>query len=111
MIVRTAKIWILLPFVLLAGCTSSSILRSQPMGLSYNQKVLVVPFLNNSDTPAAGEKAANLVAGILRARGMWHVTVYQSKQNCDLTNFCQNQGMSLDKMYAYAAQNTFRYVV
>jgi len=54
---------------LLSGCTQSELSRSAPFPTLPHSTIAVFPFANYTDTPQAGERAANLFQGILAARG------------------------------------------
>jgi TolB-like protein len=66
------SLWITL--LLLAGC---SVMQSQPGStVPQNSRIAVLPLINLSQTPQAGDQAASVLAAILRARGSNDVTLY-----------------------------------
>ncbi len=58
----------------LAGCATVD--HTPSPQVSNNAKWAVIPFVNNTETPRAGEQAASISAGLLRARGIKYVTYY-----------------------------------
>ena len=62
-------------FVALSGC-STLITESGDTPVSLAEQVAVVPFVNLSETPQAGDRAASIAVAILRAEGAGRVELY-----------------------------------
>ncbi|XKH00926.1 hypothetical protein LG325_12640 [Marinobacter nauticus] len=60
---------------LLAGC-STLIAEKDNRAIAKDQQFAVVPLLNLSETPQAGDKAASILAAVLRAEGVMDVRLY-----------------------------------
>jgi uncharacterized protein YceK len=60
---------------LLAGC-STLIAEKGNRAITKDQQFAVVPLLNLSETPQAGDKAASILAAVLRAEGVTDVRLY-----------------------------------
>jgi uncharacterized protein YceK len=60
---------------LLAGC-STLIAEKGNRAIMKDQQFAVVPLLNLSETPQAGDKAASILAAVLRAEGVTDVRLY-----------------------------------
>lgn len=72
---RASKVISVLLAALLAGCsTLVSETGDGPVG--YEERVAVVPFINLSETPQAGDRAASILVALLRAEGMNRVELY-----------------------------------
>src|SRR5438132_6689460 len=75
------KLFITCLFALLASCTSFEVDTSAPVCLYKTQRIAILPFNNDTETPQADERAATIVTNMLRARGMRNIVSYPAKQN------------------------------
>lgn len=64
-----------LAVVLMTGC-STLIAEKGSQAIDMDQRFAVVPLLNLSETPQAGDKAASILAAVLRAQGVSDVRIY-----------------------------------
>ncbi|MGM0952809.1 MAG: hypothetical protein ACQEW7_07510 [Pseudomonadota bacterium] len=71
--IRTLSLTLLV--ALLAGC-STLIAEKGGQTIAMDQKFAVVPLLNLSETPQAGDKTASILAAVLRAKGVSDVRLY-----------------------------------
>lgn len=95
----------------LAGCATSNVVSNNPLCLPQNASMLVIPFVNNSDTPAAGDRAANMVAGLLEVGGVSKVTLYHFKKSCDPLKNCEGNQPSQRRLMRWAARHGYHYIV
>lgn len=75
---RLSRMMVLFFSGLLAACTSLQVNHSTPIAASSQEKVLVAPFNNLTETPQAEERAAAITANLLRARGIHNVMLYRN---------------------------------
>lgn len=62
----------------LSACTETVVNNSALYPVNLHAKVAVIPFVNNTETPLAGERAMSIAAAIIESRGMCHVVTYRS---------------------------------
>lgn len=78
--------WLALSLLLIAGLTGltgCSVMQSERgEAIPQNAAFAVVPLINLSQTPQAGDQAASVLAAILRARGSGDVTLHLP-QDCN----------------------------
>ena len=65
---------LMLAFVFLAGCSVMQSEQGSP--IPKNAQFAVLPLVNLSQTPQAGDQAASVLTAILRAKGSQNVTLY-----------------------------------
>lgn len=71
---KTPRHGLWLTLLLLAGC---SVMQSQPGStVPQDGRIAVLPLINLSQTPQAGDRAASVLAALLRAGGSNEVTLY-----------------------------------
>lgn len=71
---KTIRHSLWLTLLLLAGC---SVMQSQPGStVARDARIAVLPLVNLSQTPQAGDRAASVLAALLRAGGSNEVTLY-----------------------------------
>lgn len=61
---------------LFSACTSMQVNHSHPVILHSNQSIAVLPFTNMTETPQADERAAAMLANLLRTKGLMYVGRY-----------------------------------
>lgn len=102
--------WIagLLGAVLFASCTVRSVQSGPPLDLRARWALL--PVLNHSDTPQAGENAAAILETLLRSRGVVHLAeVPVDEQDDALPELSERR--RLDNAMTWARKKKFRYGV
>lgn len=62
--------------IVVAGCQSTQSER-QDSGIATDSDVVLLPFLNRSETPLAGERAEAIALSVLRSRGMDGLQTYE----------------------------------
>ncbi len=62
----------------LAGCQSSTV-QSQPPAVLPEGSIVMLPFLNRSETPLAGERAEAIAFSVLREQGLSQLRVYDAE--------------------------------
>lgn len=67
---------ILVIFSITAGGCQSTQSERQDSGLDTDSQVVLLPFLNRSETPLAGERAEAIALSVLRSRGMDGLQTY-----------------------------------
>ncbi|MGD9107695.1 MAG: penicillin-binding protein activator LpoB [Gammaproteobacteria bacterium] len=98
--------------VLLVSCATTTITGSQKIPLVHvGVNWGVIPMVNNTQTPQAGEKAATITAGILRATNIRKVIIYKQRVSCSKILACPQQQPSMYKVRTWARMNHIRYVM
>lgn len=62
----------------LGGCQVSRVQHGGPEMLPA-EAIIILPFLNRSETPLAGERAEAIALSVLRERGMVNLRIYQAQ--------------------------------
>lgn len=75
---RLSRMMVLCFSGVLAACTSLQVNHSAPIAASSQERIVVAPFNNLTETPQAEERAAAITANLLRARGMNDIVVYKN---------------------------------
>ena len=95
----------------LTGCTQSELTRSAPfpsLNQNGNTTIAVFTFANYTDTPQAGERAANLAQGILASKG-YAVKSFLGKNPGTLQRQCRRAMMSGAAYLMTGALSEWRY--
>ena len=99
---------ILAAVLLCAGCPVRSIHR--PVTLKSQAKWVLLPLLNHSQTPQAGDRAEAILETLLRAQGITNLVQCPAEQmNGELPELRERR--RLEKGMAWARKNRFRYGV
>ena len=69
-------IWLLLLTALASGCQSARV-QTGAAAIPENEDIIMLPFLNRSETPLAGERAESIALSVLRERGIVRLQIYQ----------------------------------
>ncbi len=107
---------LLLPLALLAALPAcSTVDRAPAVALDRNMRWVVLPLVNHTETPGAGQRASAVVETVLRARGIGDVQaapVSLSAQSADaLFEAADAQAQLQDKAMAWARSSGARYAV
>lgn len=104
--------WIFLVlFILISGCTGAIINYSSCFPVDLNSKIAVIPFVNNTETPLAGERAMSITAAVLESSGACCVSIY-NRQNYGKTLFPgMNREVSRSKLLSWARSIHARYAM
>lgn len=65
--------------LILVACTETVVNNSALFPVDLNANIAVIPFVNNTETPLAGERAMSISAAIIESRGLCHVRVYRNR--------------------------------
>jgi len=93
--------------VMQAGCSVYEIQDSKPMDISA--KWIMLPFINHSDTPEAGERAADIAMTLFHTKGLIQLKRYVPGENELLPEL--NQQKALQQAIAWALQQGYVYAV
>lgn len=93
--------------VLLSAC--STLDTGQAPSLSKSATWVVLPMINNTETPQVGARLAAVTASLLRSRNVTNLTVYPVKDHTDFLN--QNDQQTQQAALAWAQQQQARYAV
>lgn len=94
---------------LAAGCTTIN--QSARGTASFNEEWVVLPFLNNTETPYAGERAESIATALLYARGVKRVTAVPAEQR-EADQLLPERGVKRQQeALAWARVKGVRYVV
>ena len=97
---------------LLVGCGTTAINYSSTSPiLSSKERWAVLPMTNHTETPQAGSRVSAIITGLLRIKGVNHVSMYRSKTSCDKLITCPGQMDSIYKIKAWAKQKGVRYIM
>jgi len=98
--------------LMIGGCTTTQISHSTPTQ-TLNKKVKwgVVPLVNYTQTPQAGEKAAAITAGLLRVHNVNNVVVYRRPGSCKTILACPHQALSKYQIKLWARKMGVKYVM
>lgn len=106
---RTLLKTVLLP-LLLAACSTVDI--APRVELDHGARWAVLPLTNHTETPGAGQRAAAVVEGVLRARGIGDVQTAPAALSAEaLFEAADVQAQVQDKALAWARANGARYAV
>ena len=72
---------LLLILLLLVGCTTMN--QSARQAVPFDQEWVVLPFINNTETPYAAERAESVATALLYARGVQRISGYLSERKED----------------------------
>jgi len=61
----------------IGGCQSSNV-RTEAPAILPEDSIVILPFLNRSETPLAGERAEAIALSVLREKGVTQLQVYQA---------------------------------
>lgn len=93
---------------LLLGCTA---VTTTPAPQLKNGAWLVVPFVNNANTPRAGYSAAVMTGDLLRAKGYPNVNFYIPAQTTQGVLPQQASAKQMDQVLTYARRHNYRYIM
>jgi len=107
-ITKTILIFILgiLPVFFLPGCSVYKIQESK--SFSSTETWLMLPFLNHSDTPEAGKRAADIAATLMRSKGINHVEESYTQDSSNVLSGLDQQ-KKLQEAIAWGRQKKYRY--
>lgn len=110
---KRALIFLCIAFCsLISACTSTKINQSsQWQAFDSHAKWGIMPFTNYTQTPQAGEKAASIMAGLLRSRNIQHVTVYQRPGSCKTILACPHKELTNTQVRLWAKKRKISYVM
>jgi len=95
-----------MPIFFLPGCSVYKIQESEPF--SSSDTWLMLPFLNHSDTPEAGKRAADIAATLMRSKGINHVDENYALDNSNVLSGIDQQ-KKLQEAIAWGRQKKYRY--
>lgn len=98
-----------LPF--LFSCTGGIVNYSSCVPIKHNAKIAVIPFVNNTETPLAGERAMSITAAVLESRGVCCISVYQNKMHGKVLFPGMNQVESRASLLNWARGTHARYAM
>jgi len=99
----------LLLSLLIGGCSGHNLTTSPAVSLESNASWSVLPLQNYTDTLSAGERASNLLGGLLAAKG-YRVQPWIKQNDSDTQDILQKQ--PLDKsLFEKLRKQNIRYVV
>lgn len=93
--------------LLLSGC--STLDTSNSIALDANAKWVLLPAVNNTETPQAGERLNAITASLLRAAGIARLEVAPGQPNSNL--FATGNGQLQTASLAWAHEQNARYAV
>ena len=92
--------------LVLAGCVTIHKGGSEPV--SFNEGWVILPFVNNTETPYAAERAESITAALLRARGLKNLTEYPQDGKEEELSVGRN-GEKRNKTLEWARGKGFKY--
>lgn len=96
----------------LSGCTATKINQpAQTQVVCAGLKWGVMPLVNYTQTPQAGEKAAAITAGLLQAYDIKQVVIYRRQGACQTILACPHQQLSDTQIRLWARRKGIRYVM
>ena len=104
---RLSVLLIMTAALFVTGCVT---LNQRGAAVSFNDSWVLLPFVNNTETPYAGERAESIVAALLHARGLQHLErpVTESKsEDLGMDRGEKRQREALE----WAKQKKMRYVL
>jgi TolB-like protein len=93
-------------FFFLSSCSVYKIQESE--SFSSTETWLMLPFLNHSDTPEAGKQASDIVATLIRSKGINHVVENYTSNSSDVLSGIDQQKV-LQEAVAWGRQKKYRY--
>jgi TolB-like protein len=102
---------ILLSCLLLTSCTSLSINHSRPIYLPCYDKIAIFPFTNMTETPQADERAAVIVASLIRNKGGMRVVSYPRREGNPSLIPGVRKPIEQSRLLAWARQQHARYAI
>ena len=105
---RNIKIWALLVVLLMAGCTTIN--RTKPLRLPRARTVAILPFINNTETMQADQRARSMVSHLLQTKGA-RVAVYPERASCNKLMSCKNPNLVERQAISWAKRKQLRYVL
>jgi TolB-like protein len=100
---------ILISLFALSAC--STLVRTNSVYLHYASPIGVVPFLNNSQTPAAGVSASEITANILRSKGSACVVNYPLDRGAKIVLPGVQYQISKAQMWQFAKRHHLQYLL
>ncbi|MDR3502840.1 MAG: hypothetical protein P4L79_09680 [Legionella sp.] len=98
-----------LPF--LFACTKSVINYSSCVPINLNEKIAVIPFVNNTETPLADARAMSITASVLESKGVCHLAIYQNRASGRVLFPGMNQVESRAALLKWARRIHARYAM
>lgn len=98
--------------LMMMGCTTINHNSTAPLPIQSNQNWLVLPFVNNSEAPHAGDSAASITTGLLRTQGVKQIAQYIPSNN-NPTVILQREidTKQITQLIDHASKDNIRYVV
>lgn len=97
--------------MLIVGCTATKINSTQEPLVQPHASWGVVPFVNNTETPLAGDRAKAIVAGLMRTHGVTNLTVYKPAAKKKQAFNVEDESMKMREALRWARQHDIRYVM
>ena len=94
--------------VILAGCVTMNQGSHEPV--SFAEGWALLPFINNTETPYAAERAESVVAALLRARGLRNLAEYPQEGKEDEISVGR-KGEKRNRALEWARGNGFKYAM
>ncbi|MDX1799796.1 MAG: penicillin-binding protein activator LpoB [Marinobacter sp.] len=110
MITRLLFVPLLLGCVLLSGCASSRLQSSEPPTVVAGATWSVMPLVNNTESPYAGERAQQILAALLGSRGLNRVDLPPAPAADNALPWDNGAAVSQQGM-DWASRNHVRYVL
>jgi TolB-like protein len=95
-----------MPVFFLPGCSVYKIQESE--SFSSSETWLMLPFLNHSDTPEAGKRAADIAATLMRSKGISQVVENYTLDNSNVLSDLDQQ-KKLQEAITWGQQKKYRY--
>jgi hypothetical protein len=100
--------WIAVSLITLSGCATVSATRAP--GVDLKAAWVLLPAVNNTETPQAGARLDSLTASLLRVHGVENLTVYPAARSGDGL-FEQADRAAQEKALGWAKEQNARYAV
>lgn len=97
--------------LLLMSCTATIINSTKPEPISVHDKIAVISFSNNTETPLAGQRAMSITAATLKSRGFTHVETFYHQDQSNILLPGTYKVKSREEQMQWARQIGARYVM
>lgn len=95
----------------LTACTETVVNNSPIFPVDLRAKIAVIPFVNNTETPLAGERAMSIAAAMIESRGICHVVVYRQRHQNKALFPGMSQSNSQGALLKWARSTHARYAL
>ncbi|HXE95165.1 MAG TPA: hypothetical protein VN642_02075 [Dongiaceae bacterium] len=102
---------ILLPLAITFSGCASIINQGASAPVSFRDEWAVLPFVNNTETPYAAERAESITAALLYSRGVRRLATYPVEAKGEALSFDRGQGRQKEALEWAARQKKIRYAV